>query len=71
MKVAAKEAVLLAKNAPKDDIEAVPQNNEQFFTFKPDTSLFAQETGPGSTAGTRYHHHYNRRRRWLRNGIFW
>ena len=51
MKVAAKESELLAKNEPKD-IEAVPQNNEQFFTFKPDTSLFAQETGSGSTAGT-------------------
>ncbi len=51
MKVAAKESEQLAKNEPKD-IEAVPQNNEQFFTFKPDTSLFAQETGSGSTAGT-------------------
>ena len=51
MKVAAKEAEQFAKNEPKD-IEAVHQNNEQFFTFKPDTSLFAQETGSGSTAGT-------------------
>ncbi|MCI0443891.1 type IV pilus secretin PilQ [bacterium] len=52
MKVAAKESEQLAKNEPKD-IEAVPQNNEQFFTFKPDTSLFAQETGgTGSTGGT-------------------
>jgi type IV pilus secretin PilQ/predicted competence protein len=52
MKVAAKEEQLLAKNEEKA-IEAVPQNNEQFFTFKPDTSLFAQETGStGSTGGT-------------------
>jgi type IV pilus secretin PilQ/predicted competence protein len=51
MKVAAKEAEQFAKNEPKD-IETVHQNNEQFFTFKPDTSLFAQETGSGSTAGT-------------------
>ncbi len=51
MKAAAKESEQFAKNEPKD-IEAVPQNNEQFFTFKPDTSLFAQETGSGSTAGT-------------------
>jgi len=53
MKVAAKESEqLLAKNEEKP-VEAVPQNNEQFFTFKPDTSLFAQETGSsGSTGGT-------------------
>lgn len=52
MKVAAQESEqLLAKNEPKA-AEAVPQNNEQFFTFKPDTSLFAQETGSSGQTGT-------------------
>lgn len=52
MKVAAKESEqMVAKNEEKP-VEAVPQNNEQFFTFKPDTSLFAQETGSTGSAGS-------------------
>lgn len=51
VQIAAKDLPPSAKNTPQP-VEAAPQSNEQFFTFKPDTSLFAQEGGSTGTTGT-------------------
>jgi type IV pilus assembly protein PilQ len=54
VKMAAKDSVPSLESEPKNE-QAITQDNEQFFTFKPDTSLFsAQEGGTtgGSTTGT-------------------
>ncbi len=48
VKLAAKDSVPSVESAAKTE-EPITQDNEQFFTFKPDTSLFAQE---GSTTGS-------------------
>ncbi len=52
VQIAAKDPAPSPENTPQP-VEVAPQSNEQFFTFKPDTSLFAQEGGgTGSTTGT-------------------
>jgi type IV pilus assembly protein PilQ len=50
VKMAANDPVPSLESAPKTE-EAITQDNEQFFTFKPDTSLFAAQEG-GTTGGT-------------------
>jgi type IV pilus assembly protein PilQ len=51
VKMAAKDPVPSLESAPKNE-EPITQDNEKFFTFKPDTSLFAQEGGSTGGSGT-------------------